>query len=100
MMDTMWTQQSFSFKKNMASISRALIRLNTIREPSRICVVVTALTISYFLNQKLWVINLTDSQGLGMQKQIQGTDPNFRCEQAAKEFGIFLGCPGPSLSHY
>lgn len=49
------------------------------------------LTISYFLNQKLWVVNLTDSQGLGMQKQIQGTD-ELQMWTGLKEFGIFLGC--------
>lgn len=49
------------------------------------------LTISYFLNQKLWVVNLTDSQGLGMQEQIQGTD-ELQMWTGLKEFGSFLGC--------
>lgn len=49
------------------------------------------LTIGYFLNQKLWVVKLTDSQGLGMQEQIQGTD-ELQMWTGLKEFGIFLGC--------
>lgn len=34
---------------------------------------------------------MTDSQGLGMQKQIQGTD-ELQMWTGLKEFGIFLGC--------
>lgn len=49
------------------------------------------LTISYFLNQKLWVVNLTDSQGLGMQEQIQGTD-ELQMWTGLKGFGSCLGC--------
>lgn len=49
------------------------------------------LTISYFLNQKLWVVNLTDSQGLGMQEQIQGAD-ELQMWTGLKEFESLLGC--------
>lgn len=49
------------------------------------------LTIGYFLNQKLWVVNVTDSQSLGMQEQIQGTD-ELQMWIGLEEFGGFLGC--------
>lgn len=34
---------------------------------------------------------MTDSQGLGMQEQIQGTD-ELQMGTGLKEFGLFLGC--------
>lgn len=49
------------------------------------------LTISYFLTQKLWVVNWTDSQGLGMQEPIQGTD-ELQMWAGLKKLGIFQGC--------
>lgn len=70
MMDTVWIQQSLPFSFNF----KDLIRLNTIREPSVPFCCCCYCSNHRFLNQKLQTVGLTRSQGLGMQKQIQGTD--------------------------
>lgn len=61
-----FNKYSFGFKD--------LIRLNTIREPLLILCCCCYWFNYWFLNQKLQTVGLTKSQGLGMQKQIQGTD--------------------------
>lgn len=53
---------------------KALIGLNTIREALLILCCCCYCFNYQFLNQKLQTVGLTKSQGLGMQKQIQGTD--------------------------
>lgn len=73
MMDMVWIQQSLPFNKYSFNF-KDLIRLNTIREPLLILCCCCYCFNYQFLNQKLQTVGLTKSQGLGMQKQIQGTD--------------------------
>lgn len=73
MMDMVWIQQSLPFNKYSFDF-KDLIRLNTIREPLLILCCCCYCFNYQFLNQKLQTVGLTKSQGLGMQKQIQGTD--------------------------
>lgn len=73
MMDVVWIQQSLPFNKHSFGF-KDLVRLNTIREPLLILCCCCYWFNYRFLNQKLQTVGLTKSQGLGMQKQIQGTD--------------------------
>lgn len=72
-MDMVWIQQSLPFNKQSFNF-KDLIKLNTIREPLVILCCCCYCFNYQFLNQKLQTVGLTKSQGLGMQKQIQGTD--------------------------
>lgn len=73
MMDMVWIQKVCPLT-NAASISKIWLGLIPLGNHYWFYAVVVNCFNYQFLNQKLQTVGLTKSQGLGMQKQIQGTD--------------------------